>query len=97
MDALEAGEYELRADKTSVQLKAGLSAPIEALYPQLDCLEHPWRRGHEESPHMTRGLPKTGHHSGTLDCEQGMSTNTPLHMQNEWSRTLPYSQPSAPP
>lgn len=34
-DALEAGEYEVLADETSVQLKAGLSAPIEALYPQL--------------------------------------------------------------
>ncbi|WP_346763001.1 hypothetical protein [Arthrobacter sp. Soil736] len=35
MDAVEAGEYEVLADETSVQLKAGLSAPIEALYPQL--------------------------------------------------------------
>lgn len=34
-DALEAGEYEVLADETSVQLKAGLSAPVEALYPQL--------------------------------------------------------------
>ena len=35
LDAVEAGEYEVLADETSVQLKAGLSAPIEALYPQL--------------------------------------------------------------
>ncbi|MET3934356.1 SDR family oxidoreductase [Arthrobacter sp. OAP107] len=35
MDAVEAGEYEVLADETSVQLKAGLSGPIEALYPQL--------------------------------------------------------------
>lgn len=34
-DAVEAGEYEVLADETSVQLKAGLSAPIEAVYPQL--------------------------------------------------------------
>lgn len=33
MDAVEAGEYEVLADETSVQLKAGLSAPIEALNP----------------------------------------------------------------
>lgn len=35
LDAVEAGEYEVLADETSVQLKAGLSAPIEAMYPQL--------------------------------------------------------------
>jgi NAD(P)-dependent dehydrogenase (short-subunit alcohol dehydrogenase family) len=35
MDAVEAGEYEVLADETSAQLKAGLSAPIEAMYPQL--------------------------------------------------------------
>jgi len=35
LDAVEAGEYEVLADETSVQLKAGLSAPIDALYPQL--------------------------------------------------------------
>ncbi|MDA1359086.1 SDR family oxidoreductase [Glycomyces luteolus] len=34
-DGLEAGEYEVLADETSVQLKAGLSAPIEAMYPEL--------------------------------------------------------------
>lgn len=34
-DAVEAGEYEVLADETSVRLKAGLSAPIEAVYPQL--------------------------------------------------------------
>ncbi|MBT2538954.1 SDR family oxidoreductase [Arthrobacter sp. ISL-69] len=34
-DAVEAGEYEVLADDTSVRLKAGLSAPIEAVYPQL--------------------------------------------------------------
>jgi hypothetical protein len=33
--AVEAGDYEVLADETSVQLKAGLSAPIEALYPEL--------------------------------------------------------------
>jgi len=35
LDATEAGEYEVLADQTSVQLKAGLSAPLEAVYPQL--------------------------------------------------------------
>jgi hypothetical protein len=34
-NAVEAGEYEVLADETSVQLKAGLGAPIEAIYPQL--------------------------------------------------------------
>lgn len=34
-DATEAGEYEVLADETSVQLKAALSGPFEALYPQL--------------------------------------------------------------
>lgn len=34
-DAVEAGRYEVLADDTSVQLKAALSAPLEALYPQL--------------------------------------------------------------
>lgn len=34
-DATEAGEFEVLADETSIQLKAGLSAPLEALYPQL--------------------------------------------------------------
>lgn len=34
-DATEAGQYEVLADDTSVQLKAGLSAPLEAVYPQL--------------------------------------------------------------
>jgi NAD(P)-dependent dehydrogenase (short-subunit alcohol dehydrogenase family) len=33
--AVEAGEYEVLADEASAQVKAGLSAPIEALYPQL--------------------------------------------------------------
>jgi len=32
---LEAGGYEVLADDTSVQLRAGLSAPLEAVYPQL--------------------------------------------------------------
>ena len=36
LDATEAGEYEVLADDTSVRLKAGLSAPLEALYPQLN-------------------------------------------------------------
>lgn len=35
LDATERGEYEVLADEISVQLKAGLSAPLEALYPQL--------------------------------------------------------------
>lgn len=35
LDATERGEYEVLADETSVQLKAGLSAPLEAVYPQL--------------------------------------------------------------
>ena len=34
-DATEAGEYEVLADETSVQLKAGLSAPLEVVYPEL--------------------------------------------------------------
>ena len=34
-DATEADEYEVLADDTSVQLKAALSAPLEALYPEL--------------------------------------------------------------
>lgn len=34
-DALEAGEYEVLADEGSARVKAGLAAPIEALYPQL--------------------------------------------------------------
>jgi NAD(P)-dependent dehydrogenase (short-subunit alcohol dehydrogenase family) len=34
-DAVQAGEHEVLADETSVQLKAGLSAPLEAVYPQL--------------------------------------------------------------
>lgn len=34
-DATEAGDYEVLADETSVNLKAGLSAPLEAVYPQL--------------------------------------------------------------
>lgn len=35
LDATEADEYEVLADDTSVQLKASLSAPLEAVYPQL--------------------------------------------------------------
>ncbi|SMQ71387.1 SDR family oxidoreductase [Agreia sp. VKM Ac-1783] len=34
-DGVAAGEFEILADDTSVQVKAGLSAPLEALYPQL--------------------------------------------------------------
>ena len=34
-DAVEAGQYEVLADQTSVQLKAALSGPLDALYPQL--------------------------------------------------------------
>lgn len=35
LDAIEAGELEVLADEVSHQVKAGLSAPIEAMYPQL--------------------------------------------------------------
>ncbi|KNH15804.1 short-chain dehydrogenase [Arthrobacter sp. ZBG10] len=35
LDGLEAGAHEVLADQTSVQLKAGLSAPIDVVYPQL--------------------------------------------------------------
>lgn len=35
LDATESGAYEVLADETSVQLKAALAAPLEALYPQL--------------------------------------------------------------
>lgn len=35
LDATERDEYEVLADEISVQVKAGLSAPLEALYPQL--------------------------------------------------------------
>lgn len=35
LDATEAGEWEVLADDISVQAKAGLSAPLEAVYPQL--------------------------------------------------------------
>lgn len=38
-DATEAGKYEVLADDTSVQLKAALSAPLEALYTQLSTAE----------------------------------------------------------
>lgn len=34
-DATEAGQFEVLADDTSRQLKASLSAPLEAVYPQL--------------------------------------------------------------
>ncbi|WP_156761948.1 SDR family oxidoreductase [Microbacterium karelineae] len=34
-DATEAGEHEVLADETSVQARAGLSAPLEVVYPQL--------------------------------------------------------------
>ncbi|GAA2013041.1 SDR family oxidoreductase [Nakamurella flavida] len=34
-DAVEAGEYEVLADETSVRAKAGLSAPLTVVYPQL--------------------------------------------------------------
>jgi len=35
LDGVEAGELEVLADDVSRQVKAGLSAPVEALYPQL--------------------------------------------------------------
>lgn len=34
-DATEAGKHEILADETSVRAKAGLSAPLEVVYPQL--------------------------------------------------------------
>jgi len=34
-DAVEAGEHEVIADALSAQVKAGLSGPVEALYPEL--------------------------------------------------------------
>jgi len=34
-DAVEAGEYEVIADEVTAQVKAALSGPVEALYPQL--------------------------------------------------------------
>lgn len=34
-NAVEAGEHEVLADAVSAQLKAGLSAPLESMYPQL--------------------------------------------------------------
>lgn len=34
-DAVEAGEYEVIADEVTAQVKAGLSAPVEVLYPEL--------------------------------------------------------------
>jgi NAD(P)-dependent dehydrogenase (short-subunit alcohol dehydrogenase family) len=34
-DAVESGEYEVVADEISIQTKATLSAPVEAIYPQL--------------------------------------------------------------
>jgi hypothetical protein len=34
-EGVEAGDFEVLADETSVQVKAGLSAPVVALYPQL--------------------------------------------------------------
>ena len=35
LDGLEAGAFEVLADETSVRAKAGLSAPVELVYPQL--------------------------------------------------------------
>jgi len=35
LDAVEADRYEVLADATSVRAKAGLSAPLEVVYPQL--------------------------------------------------------------
>ena len=35
LDAVEAGEYEVIADEISAQVKAALSGPVEALYPEL--------------------------------------------------------------
>jgi NAD(P)-dependent dehydrogenase (short-subunit alcohol dehydrogenase family) len=38
-DAVEAGEYEVIGDELTARVKAGLSAPIEALYPELPAVE----------------------------------------------------------
>ncbi|GAB7036302.1 MULTISPECIES: SDR family oxidoreductase [Catenuloplanes] len=38
LDATEAGRYEVLADQVSVVAKAGLSAPVETVYPQLAAL-----------------------------------------------------------
>jgi NAD(P)-dependent dehydrogenase (short-subunit alcohol dehydrogenase family) len=38
-DAVEAGEYEVIGDELTARVKAGLSAPIEALYPELRAVE----------------------------------------------------------
>lgn len=50
-DTVEAGEYEVLADETSVQLKAALNAPLEALYPQLSS-RAPRDQGEGESEHV---------------------------------------------
>ncbi|TCM50072.1 hypothetical protein EV648_102113 [Kribbella sp. VKM Ac-2568] len=34
-DAVETGEYEVIADELTAQVKAALSGPVEALYPEL--------------------------------------------------------------
>jgi hypothetical protein len=44
MDAVEAGEYEVLADETSIRLKAGLSGPTEALNHNLPTTK-PWKNG----------------------------------------------------
>ncbi|WP_133801959.1 SDR family NAD(P)-dependent oxidoreductase [Kribbella caucasensis] len=38
-DAVEAGEYEVLADELTTQVKAALSGPVEALYPELRSLD----------------------------------------------------------
>lgn len=45
-DAVEAGHYEVLADDASVQVKAALSAPIEALYPVLAASQNTSAEGH---------------------------------------------------
>lgn len=40
-DAVEAGEYEVIADELTAQVKAALSGPVEALYPELRDVKAP--------------------------------------------------------
>ncbi|MGO2821162.1 MAG: SDR family NAD(P)-dependent oxidoreductase [Brachybacterium tyrofermentans] len=54
-DATEAGEHEVLADETSVQAKAGLSAPFEAVYPQLAG----WHRSRKGGEFGAREVPPT--------------------------------------
>jgi len=60
-DAVVAGEYEVVADELTAQVKAALSGPVEALYPELR-LSSPWKNDppahpspHSRSPHNREG------------------------------------------